>query len=201
MSRTGLRSRTSPSPTTSMSLTLSMSVSTQLDLYIEDVRADHLRLQPTPPVDMPRSNLPRAECPLSSDWSTRAFSPHHTLGCCANAITRSLMMNGRNNGKKIMAVRIVQHAFEIIHLVTEQNPIQILGMSCPFYRSDRMLISTQVDAIVNTGPREDSTRIGSQGTVRRQAVDVSPLRRVNQAIALLTIGVSPHFSRLWRMLS
>jgi small subunit ribosomal protein S5e len=46
-----------------------------------------------------------------------------------------------------------------------------------------------VDAIVNTGPREDSTRIGSQGTVRRQAVDVSPLRRVNQAIALLTIGV------------
>jgi small subunit ribosomal protein S5e len=83
------------------------------------------------------------------------------------------MMNGRNNGKKIMAVRIVQHAFEIIHLVTEQNPIQVL-----------------VDAIVNTGPREDSTRIGSQGTVRRQAVDVSPLRRVNQAISLLTIGVS-----------
>lgn len=35
---------------------------------------------------------------------------------------------------------------------------------------------------------EDSTRIGSAGTVRRQAVDVSPLRRVNQAIALLTIG-------------
>lgn len=47
-----------------------------------------------------------------------------------------------------------------------------------------------MDAIVNTGPREDSTRIGSQGTVRRQAVDVSPLRRVNQSIALLTIGVS-----------
>lgn len=43
---------------------------------------------------------------------------------------------------------------------------------------------------MNTGPREDSTRIGSQGTVRRQAVDVSPLRRVNQSIALLTIGVS-----------
>ena len=54
-----------------------------------------------------------------------------------------------------------------------------------------MLISCLlVDAIVNSGPREDSTRIGSQGTVRRQAVDVSPLRRVNQAISLLTIGVS-----------
>ena len=84
-----------------------------------------------------------------------------------------LMMKGRNNGKKIMAVRSVAHAFEIIHLLSDQNPIQVL-----------------VDAIVNTGPREDSTRIGSQGTVRRQAVDVSPLRRVNQAISLLTIGVS-----------
>ncbi|KAG8936979.1 ribosomal protein S5 [Tulasnella sp. 419] len=83
----------------------------------------------------------------------------------------SLMMNGRNNGKKLLAVRIVAHAFEIIHLLTDQNPIQVL-----------------VDAIVNTGPREDSTRIGSQGTVRRQAVDVSPLRRVNQSIALLTVG-------------
>ena len=51
------------------------------------------------------------------------------------------------------------------------------------------IVQVLVDAIVNTGPREDSTRIGSQGTVRRQAVDVSPLRRVNQAISLLTIGV------------
>jgi small subunit ribosomal protein S5e len=86
-------------------------------------------------------------------------------------LTNSLMMHGRNNGKKLMAVRIVKHAFEIIHLLTDQNPIQVL-----------------IDAIINTGPREDSTRIGSAGTVRRQAVDVSPLRRVNQAIHLLTTG-------------
>ena len=88
-------------------------------------------------------------------------------------LTNALMMHGRNNGKKLMAVRIVKHAFEIIHLLSDQNPIQVL-----------------VDAIINTGPREDSTRIGSAGTVRRQAVDVSPLRRVNQAVSLLTIGVS-----------
>ena len=86
-------------------------------------------------------------------------------------LTNSLMMNGRNNGKKLMAVRIVDHAFTIINITTDQNPIQVA-----------------VDAIVNCGPREDSTRIGSAGTVRRQAVDVSPLRRVNQAIALLTNG-------------
>uniref|UniRef100_A0A2I3NHI6 Small ribosomal subunit protein uS7 domain-containing protein n=1 Tax=Papio anubis TaxID=9555 RepID=A0A2I3NHI6_PAPAN len=39
-----------------------------------------------------------------------------------------------------------------------------------------------VNAIINSGPREDCTCIGRASTVRRQAVDVSPLRRVNQAI-------------------
>ncbi|ROT82922.1 putative 40S ribosomal protein S5 isoform X2 [Penaeus vannamei] len=83
-------------------------------------------------------------------------------------LTNSLMMHGRNNGKKLMAVRIVKHSFEIIHLLTGESGV--------------------VNAIINSGPREDSTRIGRAGTVRRQAVDVSPLRRVNQAIWLLTTG-------------
>merc|ERR1719504_494830 len=83
----------------------------------------------------------------------------------------SMMMHGRNNGKKQLAVRIVKHAFEIIYLLTDKNPIQVV-----------------VDAVKNGGPREDSTRIGSAGVVRRQAVDVSPLRRVNQAIYLICTG-------------
>ena len=86
-------------------------------------------------------------------------------------LTNSLMHHGRNSGKKLMAVRIVKHAFEIIHLLTGKNPLQVFA-----------------DAVMKAGPREDSTRIGSAGVVRRQAVDVSPLRRVNQAIYLMTIG-------------
>merc|ERR1711893_251119 len=78
---------------------------------------------------------------------------------------------GRNNGKKQMAVRIVKQTLELIHLLTGENPIQVL-----------------VTAIANAGAREDSTRIGSGGVVRRQAVDVSPLRRVNQAIYLIAKG-------------
>merc|ERR1712106_345298 len=78
-------------------------------------------------------------------------------------LVNSLMMHGRNTGKKLMTVRIVKHSFEIIHLLTGENPLQVV-----------------VNAIINSGPREDSTRIGRAGTVRRQAVDVSPLRRVNQ---------------------
>ena len=45
-----------------------------------------------------------------------------------------------------------------------------------------------VDAVVNSGPREDATRVGSAGVVRRQAVDVAPMRRINQAIYLITTG-------------
>merc|ERR1719507_2498120 len=68
----------------------------------------------------------------------------------------SLMFHGRNSGKKLMAVRIVKHAFTIINLLTDKNPIQVLVL-----------------AIIASGPREDSTRVGAAGIVRRQAVDVS----------------------------
>merc|ERR1712002_189777 len=86
-------------------------------------------------------------------------------------LVNAMMMHGRNNGKKLMAVRIARHAFEIINLLTGENPLQVF-----------------VDAIINSAPREDSTRIGRAGTVRRQAVDVAPLRRVNQAIWLICTG-------------
>ncbi len=33
-------------------------------------------------------------------------------------VVNSLMMHGRNNGKKLLTVRIVKHSFEIIHLLT-----------------------------------------------------------------------------------
>ena len=82
-----------------------------------------------------------------------------------------MMQNGRNSGKKLQAIRVVEEAFEIIHLLTEKNPIQVL-----------------VDAIANASPREDSTRVGNAGNAKRQAVDVSPLRRINQALFLMTTG-------------
>jgi small subunit ribosomal protein S5e len=82
-----------------------------------------------------------------------------------------MMRNGRNNGKKLMAVRIVKHTLELIQLMTDENPVQVL-----------------VNAIQNSGAREDSTRVGTAGVVRRQAVDVSPFRRVNQALYLMVMG-------------
>lgn len=87
-------------------------------------------------------------------------------------LINGMMSKGRNSGKKQLAIRIVKQALEIIALITGENPLQVL-----------------IDAISNSGAREDSTRIGSGGVVRRQAVDVSPLRRVNQALYLITRGV------------
>ena len=83
----------------------------------------------------------------------------------------SMQFHGRNTGKKVKAIRIVRHAFEIINLLTGKNPLEVF-----------------IRAIQIAGPREDSTRIGGGGAVRKQAVDVSPIRRVNQAIYLLSIG-------------
>jgi len=81
------------------------------------------------------------------------------------------MRKGRNAGKKQHAVRIVRGALDIIALLTGENPVKVV-----------------IDAISNAGAREDSTRIGSGGVVKRQAIDVSPLRRVNQALLLIVQG-------------
>ncbi|KAF5819653.1 putative ribosomal protein S5/S7 [Helianthus annuus] len=51
-----------------------------------------------------------------------------------------------------------------------------------------MMLFNNVIFITCSGPREDATRIGSACVVRRQVVDISPLRRVNQPIYLLTTG-------------
>ncbi|GKD36240.1 40S ribosomal protein S5-like protein, partial [Tanacetum coccineum] len=88
----------------------------------------------------------------------------------------------RNNGKNLLDVCIIKHAMEIIHLLNDVNPVQIIVDD---------VINSNVHIISNpVGQREDATRIGSAGVVRRQAVDISPLRRVNQAIYLLTTGIA-----------
>lgn len=78
---------------------------------------------------------------------------------------------GRMGGKKHKAMNIVRAAFEIIHLRTGKNPVQVL-----------------VDAITNAGPNEDTTRISYGGVVYHVSVDVSPLRRVDLALRFITEG-------------
>ena len=79
---------------------------------------------------------------------------------------------GRMAGKKIHIYNIVKTAFEIIHLKTGKNPVEVL-----------------VRAIENSAPNEDTTRIVYGGTVYHVSVDVAPLRRVDLALRFIADGV------------
>jgi len=95
-----------------------------------------------------------------------------------------LMMHGRNSGKKLLALNMMRQVLEIIEVVDpfsgEEDPEIRKKFSNP--------VQVLIQALELGGPREDSTRVGSAGVVRRQAVDVSPLRRINQAMALIISG-------------
>nr|ACF24519.1 40S ribosomal protein S5 [Gymnochlora stellata] len=83
----------------------------------------------------------------------------------------SLLMGGRNTGKKTKAISIVENAFLIINMVTKLNPIYVL-----------------LKAILNIAPLEDAITLGGKGTTRRESVDISPYKRVSQSIYLISIG-------------
>ena len=82
---------------------------------------------------MQRSNSRRHKCPSWNVSLTGMPIERHIVDNATRSEAfewvTSLMMKGRNNGKKLLAVRIVAHAFEIIHLLTDQNPIQVRGPS------------------------------------------------------------------------
>ena len=60
-------------------------------------------------------------------------------------LANSMMMHGRNNGKKLMTVRIVKHSFEIIHLLTgEVRPFVTNGDKNVLFTGDGVLLSISV---------------------------------------------------------
>jgi len=83
----------------------------------------------------------------------------------------NLMRPGKHAGKKVRAINTLKNAFEIIHLRTGRNPVEVL-----------------VKAIENSAPCEDTTRIRYGGTAYRMAVDIAPQRRVDIALRLLSEG-------------
>jgi len=86
-------------------------------------------------------------------------------------LINNLMRPGRIAGKKARALNVLRNAFEIIHLRTGQNPVEVL-----------------VRAVENSAPCEDTTRISYGGVVYHLAVDISPQRRVDLALRFLTEG-------------
>ncbi len=81
------------------------------------------------------------------------------------------MRPGKNAGKKARATNMVKHAFEIINIRTAKNPVEIL-----------------VNAVENSAPAEDTTRLSYGGVVYHLSVDIAPQRRIDLALRNLTEG-------------
>ena len=77
------------------------------------------------------------------------------------------------SGKKSKLIKSLKTAFTLIDYITGENPIQIL-----------------VDAITNTAPREETTRIAMGGISYASAVDIAPQRRVDLAIKYLVQAIA-----------
>ncbi len=90
----------------------------------------------------------------------------------ASRRSQSARQSGLIAGKKSTAIRIVRSAFEIIHLRTNQNPVQIL-----------------IHAIENAAPREETTRISYGGISYHTACDVAPLRRIDIALRFISESI------------
>ncbi len=81
--------------------------------------------------------------------------------------------SSHNSGKKSKLIKGLKDAFTLIELRTGQNPVQVL-----------------VDAIVNTAPREETTKIARGGISYASAVDIAPQRRVDLAIKYLVQAIA-----------
>ncbi|KAL7602212.1 hypothetical protein Lser_V15G20847 [Lactuca serriola] len=64
-------------------------------------------------------------------------------------------MHGRNNDKKLVVVRIFKHAMEIIHLLTDANPIQIIVDAVINSNYGFGVVNSKVKIIHVTGVRWD----------------------------------------------
>ncbi|MBN1801524.1 MAG: 30S ribosomal protein S7 [Candidatus Lokiarchaeota archaeon] len=82
-----------------------------------------------------------------------------------------------NSGKKSKLISSIKSAFVLMNLTTGENPVQIL-----------------VDAIINSAPREETTKIAMGGISYASSVDVAPQRRVDLAIKYIVqaIGTKSH---------
>lgn len=84
---------------------------------------------------------------------------------------KHLITSGHNVGNSERLWNTLEETFHIIEDERNQNPIQVL-----------------VDAICNSGPREEVVTYQRGGTRARKAVIVSPQRRVDLALRLLVQG-------------
>jgi small subunit ribosomal protein S7 len=74
-------------------------------------------------------------------------------------------------GKKEQIIKFVDESFDYVHKTTKENPIQVL-----------------VRALENSAPREDITKLQKGGITYTQAVDVAPIKRLDEALKNIALA-------------
>ncbi|MBD3185619.1 30S ribosomal protein S7 [Candidatus Bathyarchaeota archaeon] len=108
-------------------------------------------------------------------------SKYNIIERLANRLMTPGMIKGRvkgrrtsnHSGKKQKVLKIIRRAFELLHLKTDENPVELL-----------------VRAIENSAPREDTTRISMGGISYQSSVDVAPQRRLDMALHYIALGTA-----------
>jgi len=95
------------------------------------------------------------------------------VGVAGHRGKKHKLIKGTATGKYTKNMNIILEAFTLIEKRTQKNPVEVL-----------------VKAIENASPRDEITVIEYGGARYPQAVDVSPLRRVNLAIRWIVQGAS-----------
>lgn len=78
---------------------------------------------------------------------------------------------GQMQGKKLKALRIVEHALALVEEQTKENPVQAL-----------------IRAVENAAPREDVTRVSHGGVSYQVSVDISATRRLDMALRNISLA-------------
>ena len=74
-------------------------------------------------------------------------------------------------GKKEQMLKVVEDAFEHIHKVTKENPVQVL-----------------VTAVEYSAPREDITKLQKGDITYTQSVDLAPIKRLDEALKNISLA-------------
>ena len=110
--------------------------------------------------------------------ANRPFAKQHMN--IVERLINNMMRTGHGTGQKAKMYRVVEEAFDIIEDRTKQNPIQVY-----------------IDALCNSAPKEEVTRLRYGGINVPKAVDVSASRRLDIALRNVCRGAvqSSHKSR------
>jgi small subunit ribosomal protein S7 len=74
-------------------------------------------------------------------------------------------------GKKDQSIKSVEMAFDHIYAVTKENPVQIF-----------------IQAIENSAPREDITKLQKGDITYTQSVDLAPIKRLDESLKNIALA-------------